>query len=188
MLSLYLLIGYAHIIGTICTYLIILLLVSLVFVSLTCICWKYEYLARRERSIFHTNSTHPNESGNNPPQVETHHSIEQFCCFNYEFRDGRCVECENGFFTNIPDEPCRPCPHNTFGRKCFSICQCNINERCDHVNGECLKVLPSTETGTTNDNFERIDDSKIPLPSIIVTSTVLILLVFVSVIWVLLEI
>ncbi|CAC5406476.1 unnamed protein product [Mytilus coruscus] len=60
-------------IGKICTVLIFLLLVSLVFVSLTCICWKYEISCKnRWQGTVHTNLTHPNDSGNNPLQGETH--------------------------------------------------------------------------------------------------------------------
>ncbi|CAC5401461.1 unnamed protein product [Mytilus coruscus] len=47
--------------------------VSIVFVSLTCICWKYEVsCTKKEQNTDHANTTHPNVSGNNPQQGESH--------------------------------------------------------------------------------------------------------------------
>ncbi|CAC5425767.1 unnamed protein product [Mytilus coruscus] len=77
------------------------------------------------------------------------------------------------------------------------MCYCNMNEECDHVKG-CLKVSPSTEAVTKDDNAEGTstaletteeiksktgkDKSQIPISSII--STVLILLLCVALLWV----
>ncbi|CAC5406477.1 unnamed protein product [Mytilus coruscus] len=142
--------------------------------------------------------------------------IEQFCCGNYEFKDGICVECETGFST-FHGESCKQCQKGFYGPKCLKQCFCRTTERCDHVEG-CLRVLPSTEAvtpdghvegtsfstveHTTEINSKRgsslsalgptdeikgktgIEDGKIPIPSIIGISTVLILLVCVSLIWV----
>ncbi|VDI74077.1 Hypothetical predicted protein [Mytilus galloprovincialis] len=60
-------------IGKICILLIFILLVSIVFVSLTCICWKYELSCKkRKQGTVATDTTHTNESGSNSPQGETH--------------------------------------------------------------------------------------------------------------------
>ncbi|XP_052078256.1 uncharacterized protein LOC127716173 isoform X2 [Mytilus californianus] len=53
--------------------LILLIVVSLVIFSLTCICWKYELSCKnRWQGTDHNNTTHTNVSENYPPQGETH--------------------------------------------------------------------------------------------------------------------
>ncbi|XP_076071857.1 uncharacterized protein LOC143043446 [Mytilus galloprovincialis] len=102
-------------------------------------------------------------------------------------------------FMNFDVGQCRPCSRGFYGINCLSRCHCYMNEKCDHVKG-CLKVLHSTtEAVTEHDHVEGttfsavepttdthskrgIDDSKLPILSIIGISTVLILLVFVSLI------
>ncbi|CAC5425766.1 unnamed protein product [Mytilus coruscus] len=72
MLSLYLLLG-AYIIIAGFIGLSVTLLTFLLVVLLVCISLKYKvFCKKRDQSTDHTNTTHPNESGNNPQQVETH--------------------------------------------------------------------------------------------------------------------
>ncbi|XP_052076452.1 protein draper-like isoform X2 [Mytilus californianus] len=128
----------------------------------------------------------------------TKNLIKQFCCDNFELRDGICVECEHGF-SSFDGKLCKPCQEGFYGRKCFNRCICRTIERCDSVEG-CLRVLPSTEAVTTDGHIEGTstalattaeiknktgkDKSQIPIPLIVVTSTVLILLLCIALIWI----
>ncbi|CAC5401463.1 unnamed protein product [Mytilus coruscus] len=94
---------------------------------------------------------------------------------------GTVFECEDGFSSDN-GEPCRPCSNNYFGRKCASICECGITERCDHVKG-CVEISPSTETVKTDDHVEGYNEIQI-IPLIGKICIVLIFLLLVSIVFV----
>ncbi|CAC5379942.1 unnamed protein product [Mytilus coruscus] len=60
-------------IGLSVSLLTFLFVVLRVYSPLTCICFKYKVFSKkRDQSTDHTNTSHSNESGNIPQQVETH--------------------------------------------------------------------------------------------------------------------
>ncbi|XP_052078228.1 uncharacterized protein LOC127716148 isoform X4 [Mytilus californianus] len=77
----------------------------------------------------------------------------KFCCNNSEEKDGKCIKCRVGFIS-IDGEPCKPCPYGSYDRKCYKICMCTKNQRCNNVYG-CIDIY-HTSTETRNDRSSEI--------------------------------
>ncbi|VDI31165.1 Hypothetical predicted protein [Mytilus galloprovincialis] len=68
----------------------------------------------------------------------------RYCCANSELKNGQCVECKIGFYTEAGGS-CKPCNTNYYGYKCIEYCICRQNQICDNVFG-CIDVTVSTDT------------------------------------------
>ncbi|XP_063413736.1 uncharacterized protein LOC134696079 [Mytilus trossulus] len=76
--------------------------------------------------------------------VKPNGSKVNYCCANSEFKNGQCIECKIGFYTEAGGS-CKPCNVNFYGYKCIDYCSCRHNQFCDNVMG-CVDVTLSTST------------------------------------------
>ncbi|XP_071128182.1 uncharacterized protein [Mytilus edulis] len=73
-----------------------------------------------------------------------------YCCHDYENRNGTCIECRRGY-TSTDGRQCQQCKKQWFGKKCLQSCECTEYQRCHHVEGCVNKLQLTTSQMTTED-------------------------------------